>query len=80
MSTHNVCFVEKYSFLISWLNLKISLNFRLPITEYLGGQVYMDLIFDPSAIVFSQFKISVNYFHGDHKYNIFEVTANVQGQ
>ena len=62
------------------LKLKFAMSiFRLPITEYLGGQLYVDMIFDPSAIVFSQFKISVNYFHGDNKYNIVEVTADVQG-
>lgn len=59
--------------------INIANFFKHPLTEYLGGQLYVDLIYDPSAILFSQFKVSLNYFYDNNKYNVFEITADVQG-
>jgi len=49
-------------------------------TELLGGEFYLDLVYDPAYYVFSTAKIGISYHYGDTKTNIFEISVQSQGR
>lgn len=54
--------------------------FRLALTELFGGEIYLDLVFDPAYYVFSMARVGLSYHYGNQKYNLLELTIHSQGK
>ncbi|KAH3693230.1 hypothetical protein DPMN_192633, partial [Dreissena polymorpha] len=59
--------------------INLSQYFKHMLADLWGGNLYVDLVYDPSFDLFSMLRVSLNYHHGDHKYNIAELSINMHG-
>ncbi|XP_052777595.1 uncharacterized protein LOC128214920 [Mya arenaria] len=49
------------------------------LSEMFGGNLYVDIVYDPAFNILSMMRLSLNYHIRDHKYNIAEVTLDIKG-